>query len=110
MSKLAQVSDDQWHKILDNMDLRQGVQQPAHPSLVHQPALPGHASDQSLTDFAFPFNPVMNAPFDKGPTNYGEAELANFGAHPSAHHVNMDETSLAELQKIAKELEGVKER
>ena len=110
MSESTRLSDSQWHTLLAKMSSRQQMP-PAHPHGLPQPSLHhGHASNPGLTDFnTLNFNPAVNATFD--PTaNFSEADFPNLAANMPAHHFSTDETSMAELQKITKELEGVKER
>ena len=76
-----------------------------HPAMHHL-----HRSDQGFSDFdALNFNPT-NGTFD--PTaNYANPDMVSFaGPQNPFRQTSMDETSLIDLHRIAKELEGVKRR
>ena len=103
MGTVATLGDDQWHRLLDFMNSRQESfamqqQQPAaRQSNAHHP----HAGDQGFAELnnAMNFNAPVNGTFDSEP------DFATF-----AGQISLDDISMIELQRIAKELEGVKQR
>ena len=112
MSTVATFSDDQWYGLLDSMNSRQEPgsmqQQPAtHQAPLRQSgAQHAHASDQAFTDLnTVNFNSSATGNFDSGP------DFANFALpqHPP-HQVNLGDFSLIQIQRIAQEMEGVKQR
>ena len=116
MSTVATLGDDQWHRLLDFMNSRQETfpmqqqqqQQPAarQAPLRQSDAHPANAGDQGFAELnAMNFNPPVNGTFDSEP------DFATFAA-PQAplRQINLDDISMIELQRIAKELEGVKQR
>ena len=112
MSTVATFSDDQWYSLLDFMNSRQEPgsmqQQPAaHQVPLRQSgAEHAHASDQTFTDLnTVNFNSSATGHFDSGP------DFANFALpqHPP-QQVNLGDVSLIQIQRIAQEMEGVKQR
>ena len=79
----------------------------AHQAPLRQPgAQHEHASDQAFADLnAMNFNSSAADNFDSEP------DFANF-AHPqpTPHQVSLGDFSLVQIQRIAKEMEGVKQR
>jgi len=109
MSAVVGLSDDQWHGLLDNMSSRR-EHRSTHTPAANHPAM-HHAGDPGFSDFnGMNFNSAISGAFDQ-PTNYGEPDFSSFAAQQSTtRQTSIDDTSIVDLQKIAKELEGVKQR
>lgn len=110
MSTFIPLSDDQWYKIFDNMPPREEPRSIPQPSLSQPATHPGQASGQGFSDFdAFNFSGT-NGTFEHA-TNYAEPDFASFTAQqPLFCHASVDDTTIAELQRVSRELEGVKQR